>query len=250
MRTVLIPVLTLCLLQIAFAENDAMRKTEPQIVGSGVDAVHLQKYEKDYDYLKKRADHFARSQMADVRAFYDVDARRIGPGTLVVESTVGMCIIQAMTYSLECERQTTDLEIAQIDWGKGEMTARMPGVSARDAVRQDQAEIVNIGESVSKHFATLKEALGEGRAAETSSTNALLRCEVLTWKVGDGYLEIEATLGAGLVKDITYVVGDENREKRTRMKVKNVDLTKGEMTIIFPESSEKQSDGEDKREKR
>lgn len=245
MRRVAIPILTLCLTQFTFAADDPMRKTERQVVGSVVETVHLRKYEKDQDYLKKRAEQFGRSPRADARAFYDADARKIGPGTLVVEYTAGMCSVRAMTYSLACEGKTTDLEIKQIDWGKDEMTVQMPGMSARDAVRQDQASTLSIGESVNKHLAKLSETFGKGSATEKSATNALSRSEVMTWKVGDGYLEIETTLGAGIVKAITYVIGNQNEEKRTRIEVKDVDLTKGEMTIVIPGRSDKHSVGED-----
>jgi hypothetical protein len=71
----------------------------------------------------------------------------------------------------------------------------------------------------------------------------------MTWKVGDGYLEIETTLGAGIVKDIMYVIGNGNEKEKTRMKVKGIDLTKGEMTIVIS-GSNTQITGEDTRGKK
>lgn len=231
--------LMLCSVQLIFAEDEPRRNPLRLKLESTYDEAVLSKYDTDKGSLNKYG----------ANPIFHFDARKIGPGTLVVEVTFGMLKVRKMTYVVDGGGKTSNLDIAEVSLESDEkavqLKARLPGTLVQTVGGGGGTSIVREGEQLKKYLPELIEKYGNGIASEKFATSALSRSEVKTWKVGDGYLEIETTLGAGIVKDITYVVGDENGEKRTRMKVKDVDLTKGEMTILVPGHSDKQSLGEE-----
>lgn len=221
-RIALLTVL-LCVCERAAAEDRPIER------GLGGIAEHLE------ILSSYRQDTSLSSQSPDRNGTQSV-AWKVGDGSLVLKATMGAGLIRDITYVLgdEHQKERKVLKVKAVDLAKGEMTAFMPGHDQAGAIVKEPNAKLQIGHSVDVHRDALSMRYGKVTPVKNAGTNSVSRSEVMTWKVGDGYLEIETTLGAGLVKDITYVVGDENGEKVTRMKVKEVDLTKGEMTILVP----------------
>ena len=58
--------------------------------------------------------------------------------------------------------------------------------------------------------------------------------EVMMWKVGAGILVIETSFGAGIIKNISYVIAGSQEQKRITLKVREFNPASGEMTISIP----------------
>lgn len=195
-----------------------------------------ERYEKDEDALRIRNDRIKSSgELADM--LLQADARKLGPGTLLIEYTVGMCTVKKAVYSVQHGDKKVNFTVDHIDWTNQEMVVSLPGTLGQDTVSNKQSFAIKCGEKLDKYLQQLTEKYGKGNASENSSTNVLNRGKVMTWTVGDGYLEIETTLGAGIIKDITYVISNEKEKQKITLKVKEVDLIKGEMTIVLPNGS-------------
>jgi hypothetical protein len=54
------------------------------------------------------------------------------------------------------------------------------------------------------------------------------------WKIGDGFLEIEMSISAGIITDILYAINSEEGKNGTTLTVKEVDLPRCEMTVTIP----------------
>jgi hypothetical protein len=61
--------------------------------------------------------------------------------------------------------------------------------------------------------------------------------EKIAWKIGQGSLVAEITIGAGIVRDLFYALPDGRTQTEIILKVKEVNLADGEMTIILPNSA-------------
>lgn len=138
-----------------------------------------------------------------------------------VECSFDLKVVRRRAYRWSAKRQSLVLLVLVV-------------CASVSALAGEQSQEMKRGDSIGKHLPKLTEKYGKGNASEKSATDALAKTEMVTWKVGDGYLEVETTLGAGIVKDITYVMGDEIDKQRRRLRVKDVDLAKGEMTIVIP----------------
>ncbi len=232
-RIVLLIVL-LCVCECAAAEDKII---ERGLGGIGEHLETLSKYKQDKSLSSQSPDRDGTERVA----------WKVGDGSLVLKATMGVGLIRDITYVVGDEhlKERKSLKVKAVDLAKGEMTACMPGYDQAGALEKEPNANIQTGHSIDVHRDTLNMRCGKGTPVGNTGTNSVSISEVMMWKVGDGYLEIETTLGAGIVKDITYVVGDENGEKRTRMKVKDVDLTKGEMTILVSGYSDRQSLGEE-----
>ena len=100
------------------------------------------------------------------------------------------------------------------------------------ALADEQSPVLKRGELIVDHLTKLRERTSEGKGFRKTKT--LPFTEVTRWGLGDGFLEIETSMGAGIVLDITYVVSNEKEQEKKTLKVKDVDLTKGEMTVMLP----------------
>jgi hypothetical protein len=228
--------LILCSVQLVHPKAGQLRPPQRLNLASSYDETLLSKYAENEDVSKRTGEN----------SLYHVDARKIGPGTLLVRVTFGMLQIKSMTYSIEGGGRMVTLDVAEVnfesDEGVVQLRARLPGASMQSGASSDQVSALKTGEGVGKYLLRLNEKYGRPTVAEKAAPNGLKRSEVMQWKVGDGYLEIETILGAGIVKEITYVIGDQKDKSHKKLKVKNVDLTKGEMTIELPGNA----DGEGK----
>jgi hypothetical protein len=191
-------------------------------------------------------------------------------GIVVLEYTPGALIVLRGTLFVSVEDGVKQFAIASIEPTRGKMVIQLPGererykkgpmplmweddnlmlrasTEKRESETRSSAVILRpgLGPRRGEAVSLLTERYGQASVSgEGGATNALDGAEVLQWKVGDGYLEIEITLGAGIVKEITYVIGDQKDKSHKKLKVNNVDLTKGEMTIELPGNA----DGEGKR---
>jgi hypothetical protein len=229
----------LCSVQLIFAEDDPRRNPLRLKLESTYDETVLSKYDTDKGSLN----------IYGANPFFHFDARKIGPGTLVVEVTFGMLKVRKMTYLVDGGGKTSDLDIAEVSLESDEkavqLKARLPGTWVQTVGGGDQASTMKAGESANKHLSKLIEKYGKATASKKMGPNGLTLAEVMKWKVGEGFLEIEVSVGAGIVDKITYLIGNEREAKSTRMKVNNVDLTKGEMTIVIPGHSDRQSLGKE-----
>ncbi len=221
-RIALLAVL-LCICECSAAEDKAI---ERGLGGVGEHLGRLNAYEKDELLSSQSPDRDGTERVA----------WKVGDGSLVLKVSMGAGFIRDITYVIGYEylKERKILKVKEVDLAKGELTAILPGCGQAGTPVEDTTAKIQIGHSVDMHREALNMMYGKGLETINAGTNALSRSEVMTWTVGDEYLEIESTSGAGIVKDISYVVGNENGEKRSRIKVKEVDLAKGEMTIMIP----------------
>jgi hypothetical protein len=97
--------------------------------------------------------------------------------------------------------------------------------------------VIKRGDKIGKHLGDgtpLKKNYGESKQLLDSPSSVPANTEVMMWKVGDGILVIETSLGACFIVDINYVITDSKDEKRTTLKVKEFNPFTGEMTIVVP----------------
>jgi len=227
-KEMLMILLVFCSVQLVSAKDDRLRTPQRLKLASYYDGTLLSKYAKNEEVLKRYG----------ANSFFHVEARKIGPGTLLVRVTFGMLQVKNMTYSVEGGGRMVTLDVAEVnlesDEGVVQLRARLPGASMQSVISSDQVSTLKTGDDLDKHLPWLNEKYGKATAAEKAAPSGLKRSEVMQWKVGDGYLEIETTLGAGIVNEITYVIGDQKDMSHKKLKVKSVNLTKGEMTIELP----------------
>jgi len=97
--------------------------------------------------------------------------------------------------------------------------------------------VIKRGDKIVKHLGDgtpLKKNYGESKQLLDSHSSVPANTEVMMWKVGDGTLVIETSLGAGFIVDINYVITDSKDEKRTTLKVKEFNPSTGDMTLAIP----------------
>jgi len=102
-----------------------------------------------------------------------------------------------------------------------------------------KSTILRRGDLIGRHISALRK-YGDGTPLLELETPSRVPgitergTEVGMWKVGDGILVVETSLGAGFVADISYVIVTGKENEKTTLKVKEFNLTKGEMVIIVP----------------
>lgn len=99
----------------------------------------------------------------------------------------------------------------------------------------DQPHAMKKGTFLADHLSELKkyEKSTPFSGIERNPSTSVMT-EAAIWKVGDGFLVVECTIGAGIITNITYVIYSEKDKQQITLNVKDVDLTKNEMTIILP----------------
>ncbi len=98
------------------------------------------------------------------------------------------------------------------------------------SIAEDKSPTVKRAGSIAEYLSELKEY--EKDAPSLDLTPSPFWGYRGGWKIGDGYLAVEANGRQGAIMGMRYVIGDE--KNRTILKAKEVDLTKGEMTVIIP----------------
>jgi len=102
----------------------------------------------------------------------------------------------------------------------------------------EESPTLKRGDLIGKHWAALEKNYGDAKPLLETPSRVPGITEAGTnlgmWQVGDGVLVVEMSLGAGIVMDVSYVIGTGKENKRTTLKVKEFNPTKGEMVIIVP----------------
>lgn len=102
----------------------------------------------------------------------------------------------------------------------------------------EESPTLERGDLIGKHMSALRRHYGDAKPLLKTASRVTGITEAGTqvgmWQVGDGVLVIEMSLGAGFVMDISYVIMTGTEQKRTTLKVKEFNLTKGEMVITVP----------------
>jgi hypothetical protein len=102
------------------------------------------------------------------------------------------------------------------------------------AIAGEQSHILKRGDFIGGHLPELKK-YGEPVPQSDSTLGGYTgRGEKGAWKIGDGFLVIETSMGAGFILDISYVINSGKDKPIIMLKVKEVDLSNGEMTVIIP----------------
>jgi hypothetical protein len=94
---------------------------------------------------------------------------------------------------------------------------------------------VKSGDLIGHHIAALRK-FGDGRLLiewPSNKPNEIVPNEVGMWKVGDGILVVEHTMGAGIITGMSYVIRDAKGKVAVTFKVKEFDPSTGEMVIIL-----------------
>ena len=232
-------VTTMCCAVFVSAEKQFQELKQRDLIG-----MHLTK-------LEERFGKQTGSQKIDSNGLIrgNVMKWKVDDGYLEIEVSMGAGIVNNITYVMndENEKQQKRLKVKNVDLAKGEMTI-MPyenlNMEEESPLNKDLLKLTErygkgIKPQINKDLLKLTERYGKEITSQKVASNALNKSEVIKWKVGDGYLEIETTLGAGIVKDITYVMNNDKGKPVKKLKVKNVNLTTGEMTIELPDNTNK-----------
>jgi hypothetical protein len=97
----------------------------------------------------------------------------------------------------------------------------------------EQTSKLRRGDLIGDHLSELRK-YGESKPGLEAPSGLAGTVEMAMWKVGDGFLVIETSMSAGIVKDITYVIYGEKEKQKTVLKVKEVDFKTGEIVLVLP----------------
>lgn len=233
MKRLLMPLLVVCLVRQVFAQDESMRKMGRQVIGSHVFQQYLE-YGRDEVVLRRHEEKQRRSHCLNEHSLLQADARKIGEGSLLVEYTMGMCLIEFMSYLVEHDGKTVSFDVRQIDWLSHEMILKLPGQSLHNVTRRGKSLNLKRGEIINRYCARLDEKYGNV-GTSTLAERGLDPSSVMTWNIGEGCLEIKADSISGIVVDIAYVVGNKRGNNHVRLCLKEVDLEKDEVTIVISE---------------
>jgi hypothetical protein len=94
--------------------------------------------------------------------------------------------------------------------------------------------IVTIGDSIASHWKEDSPLRKHGDGKPLMDWPVTMGCHAMMWKVGDGILIIEHTVGIGLIKKMSYVINDAKGNVSATLVVKEFAPTTGEMKISVP----------------
>jgi hypothetical protein len=167
---------------------------------------------------------------------------KIGDGFLYLRISYGVGFVKDIKYVIddENEKHKTTLNVKEVDLIKGEMTIFLHNNDQKDVpIKAEKTNILKRQVYIGDHMQKLKKYGGckpvfpEIKSTKGDSEECML-------KAGVGYLIVEHSMNAGIVENITYaIVNDENRKQNTKLKVKEVDLDKGKMTIFLNNDEKK-----------
>jgi hypothetical protein len=104
--------------------------------------------------------------------------------------------------------------------------------SVGNTIADTNTATVKPGDPLTKHIQSLK-AFGDGKPLLATPTGVPGETEVMMWRVGDGVLTVTTSIGAVIIKEMTYIVRGDGG-KSVPLKVKEFNPKTGEMTIIVP----------------
>ncbi|MBE0665474.1 MAG: hypothetical protein IH584_06585 [Candidatus Aminicenantes bacterium] len=100
-----------------------------------------------------------------------------------------------------------------------------------------ETDVIKTGGAIGAHLGEgtpLTRTYGKPAQLLDSPSSVPGTSEVMMWRVGAGILVIETSFGAGIIKNISYVIDGSQEQKRTTLKVKEFNPASGEMTITIP----------------
>ena len=107
--------------------------------------------------------------------------------------------------------------------------------NAVPAALADEIQVIKIGDSIALHTRedSALRAYGDGKPFMEWKPEGLGLHEMM-WRIGNGVLVTEHTMGAGFIVKISYVVKDDVGNTVATLSVKKYDPVTGEMTIEIP----------------
>ena len=100
------------------------------------------------------------------------------------------------------------------------------------AMADADSSVISPGELISKHVSSLK-PYGDGKPLNATPAGTPGKTEVMMWRVGDGILTVTVTIGAGVIRDMSYITRTDGG-KGLPLKVKEFNPETGDMTIMVP----------------
>jgi hypothetical protein len=97
---------------------------------------------------------------------------------------------------------------------------------------ETNSPVLKQGDLISRHLQNLA-PFGDGKPLLATPAGQPGTTEVMMWKIGDGILTVTTSIGAGIIKEMSYIVRTDGG-RGLPFEVKEFNPKTGEMTIRVP----------------